>query len=217
MIRTPRLYSFDGIPGRFVRGVAATGSDYTPARHGCPRRRPRATRPDRSCSRRRSAVLSRTSSGSSSTSPLRPLARAAPRDGERDRPRGCRRHRPPRARAEGRDRDAGGRGDVGSPNRILREDIGGKVIVRTGRRIPASSRRRRPLPHLGRPHGRRRRLRREGVARGRGRRRGRLPHGADRAADLPRRRGFAFRQAERTGARSSAARSTPSARSTREC
>src|SRR6187551_578981 len=29
-----------------------------------------------------------------------------------------------------------GRGDVGSPNRILREDIGGKVIVRTGRRIP---------------------------------------------------------------------------------
>ncbi|HEX6762671.1 MAG TPA: isocitrate/isopropylmalate family dehydrogenase [Gaiellaceae bacterium] len=28
------------------------------------------------------------------------------------------------------------RGDVGSPNRILREDIGGKVIVRTGRRIP---------------------------------------------------------------------------------
>ena len=29
-----------------------------------------------------------------------------------------------------------GRGDVGSPNRILREAIGGKVIVRTGRRIP---------------------------------------------------------------------------------
>ena len=29
-----------------------------------------------------------------------------------------------------------GQGDVGSPNRILREDIGGKVIVRTGRRIP---------------------------------------------------------------------------------
>src|SRR6188472_1248204 len=26
--------------------------------------------------------------------------------------------------------------DIGSPNRILREDIGGKVIVRTGRRIP---------------------------------------------------------------------------------
>jgi isocitrate dehydrogenase (NAD+) len=29
-----------------------------------------------------------------------------------------------------------GRGDIGSPNRILREEIGGKVIVRTGRRIP---------------------------------------------------------------------------------
>ena len=29
-----------------------------------------------------------------------------------------------------------GRDDVGSPNRILREDIGGQVIVRTGRRIP---------------------------------------------------------------------------------
>ena len=29
-----------------------------------------------------------------------------------------------------------GRDDVGSPNRILREKIGGKVIVRTGRRIP---------------------------------------------------------------------------------
>ena len=27
-------------------------------------------------------------------------------------------------------------GDVGSPNRLLREEIGGKVIVRTGRRIP---------------------------------------------------------------------------------
>jgi isocitrate dehydrogenase (NAD+) len=29
-----------------------------------------------------------------------------------------------------------GAGDVGSPNRILREEIAGKVIVRTGRRIP---------------------------------------------------------------------------------
>src|SRR5215213_9673453 len=29
-----------------------------------------------------------------------------------------------------------GRGDVGSPNRIVREAVGGKVIVRTGRRIP---------------------------------------------------------------------------------
>ena len=29
-----------------------------------------------------------------------------------------------------------GRDDVGSPNRVLREEIGGKVIVRTGRRLP---------------------------------------------------------------------------------
>jgi isocitrate/isopropylmalate dehydrogenase len=29
-----------------------------------------------------------------------------------------------------------GAGDVGSPNRILREEVGGKVIVRTGRRLP---------------------------------------------------------------------------------
>ena len=29
-----------------------------------------------------------------------------------------------------------GAGDVGSPNRILREQVGGRVIVRTGRRLP---------------------------------------------------------------------------------
>jgi isocitrate dehydrogenase (NAD+) len=29
-----------------------------------------------------------------------------------------------------------GRDDIGSPNRILREEVGGRVIVRTGRRIP---------------------------------------------------------------------------------
>ena len=29
-----------------------------------------------------------------------------------------------------------GRNDVGSPNRILREEVDGKVIVRTGRRLP---------------------------------------------------------------------------------
>ncbi|MGZ4172671.1 MAG: isocitrate/isopropylmalate family dehydrogenase, partial [Solirubrobacteraceae bacterium] len=29
-----------------------------------------------------------------------------------------------------------GAGDVGSPNRILREEVDGKVIVRTGRRLP---------------------------------------------------------------------------------
>ena len=61
------------------------------------------------------------------------------------------------------------RDDVGSPNRILREEIGGRVIVRTGRRIPGvDPARRRPRADLGRPHGGRRRLRREGVARRRG-------------------------------------------------
>ena len=34
-------------------------------------------------------------------------------------------------------------GDVGSPNRLLREEIGGRVIVRTGRRIPGI------VPHGG--------------------------------------------------------------------
>jgi isocitrate/isopropylmalate dehydrogenase len=32
-----------------------------------------------------------------------------------------------------------GKDDVGSPNRILREDVGGTVIIRTGRRIPGVS------------------------------------------------------------------------------
>ena len=31
-----------------------------------------------------------------------------------------------------------GKDDVGSPNRILREEVGGKVIIRTGRRIPGA-------------------------------------------------------------------------------
>src|SRR5919108_5331205 len=30
----------------------------------------------------------------------------------------------------------GGKDDVGSPNRLLREGVDGKVIIRTGRRIP---------------------------------------------------------------------------------
>ena len=78
------------------------------------------------------------------------------------------------------------RDDVGSPNRILREEIGG-----TGDRPdrPQDSRRGaarwRARADLGRPHGRRRRLRREGVARGRGRGRGRVPDRAHRAPDLP--------------------------------
>ena len=68
---------------------------------------------------------------------LRPLAREPPRD--------ARTRSSTRRRAAIREHGLGlkaatitpeGRGDVGSPNRILREEIGGKVIVRTGRRIP---------------------------------------------------------------------------------
>ena len=40
-----------------------------------------------------------------------------------------------------------GMGDVGSPNRILREGVGGSVIVRTGRRIPGVT----PLAHVVHP------------------------------------------------------------------
>ena len=59
-----------------------------------------------------------------------------PRDAEQGRARGGARDPGARPRAEGGDDHAGGHGDVGSPNRILREEIGGRVIVRTGRRIP---------------------------------------------------------------------------------
>ena len=94
------------------------------------------------------------------------------------------------------------RDDVGSPNRILREEIGGKVIVRTGRRIPGRRAvRRRARADLGRADGGRRRVRREGVARGRGDdevafRTERIERSVCRAVAE-----FAFREAERTGAK----------------
>ena len=68
---------------------------------------------------------------------LRPLARGPPGDRERSRLRG--RHSDPgaRLRAEGGDdHPRERRATSARPNRILREEIGGKVIVRTGRRIP---------------------------------------------------------------------------------
>src|SRR5918998_4703745 len=40
-----------------------------------------------------------------------------------------------------------GKDDVGSPNRIVREGIGGKVIIRTGRRIPGVT----PFPGVHHP------------------------------------------------------------------
>ena len=62
-----------------------------------------------------------------------------------------------------------GAGDVGSPNRILREEIGGAGDRPHGEAHPRRrARGRRPRPDLGRADGCRRRVRREGVARRRG-------------------------------------------------
>ncbi len=81
-----------------------------------------------------------------------------------------------------------GKDDVGSPNRILREEIGGKVIVRTGRRIPGVV----PLGGVHAPIS----VVRMAVGdaygakewrEGEGRRRDRVSHGANRATHLPRR------------------------------
>ena len=81
-----------------------------------------------------------------------------------------------------------GKDDVGSPNRLLREGVDGKVIIRTGRRIPGVTPiAGRPPPHLRRADGRRGRLRRRAVARGRGgrARRDRLPHREDHPVGVP--------------------------------
>ena len=57
------------------------------------------------------------------------------------------------------------RGDVGSPNALLRERVGGRVILRIGQRIPGRRRDRgRERADQHRAHGRRRRLQRPGVA-----------------------------------------------------
>ena len=146
---------------------------------------------------------------------------------------GARRRTPSCREAAAAMRDAGfgikaatvtpeGKDDVGSPNRILREEVDGKVIIRTGRRIPGAVGpvSRRALPDLRRPDGGRRRLRRRAVARGRGGlpRRGRAADRADHARRLPRGGRVRFRAAERGGARASTAgRSGPSPPSTRAC
>jgi hypothetical protein len=73
---------------------------------------------------------------------------------QRGRPRGARGDARGRLRHQGGDDHAGGRDDVGSPNRILREEVDGKVIVRTGRGSRASSGRvGRLSPDLRRAHG----------------------------------------------------------------
>ena len=80
-----------------------------------------------------------------------------------------------------------GADDVGSPNRLIREAIDGKVIVRTGRRIPGVS----PVAGIHHPisvvqDGGRGRVRRRGVATPGGRRRGRAAHRGDPSLELPR-------------------------------
>src|SRR5215470_1371536 len=95
-----------------------------------------------------------------------------------------------------------GKEDVGSPNRILREEIGGKVIVRTGRRIPGVV----PLGGVHAPIS----VVRMAVGDAYGAKEWREGSGDDEAAFRTERieRGvcravaeFAFREAERTGAK----------------
>ncbi len=93
-------------------------------------------------------------------------------------------------------------GDVGSPNRILREEIGGRVIVRTGRRIPGIA----PLGGVHAPIS----VVRMAVGDAYGAKEWREGEGEDEAAFRTERierricrsvAEFAFRLAERTGAR----------------
>ena len=134
---------------------------------------------------------------------LRPLARVAPRDAERGRPRGGGGDPRARARTEGGDDHAGD-----ARRRRLAEPDPARGDRRQGDRPhrPAHSRRRavrrRARADLGRAHGGRRRLRRQGMARGRGRfdevafRTERIERSVCRAVAE-----FAFREAERTGAK----------------
>jgi isocitrate/isopropylmalate dehydrogenase len=93
-------------------------------------------------------------------------------------------------------------GDVGTPNRILREEIGGRVIVRTGRRIPGIA----PLGGVHAPIS----VVRMAVGDAYGAKEWREGEGEDEAAFRTERierricrsvAEFAFRLAERTGAR----------------
>ena len=118
---------------------------------------------------------------------LRPLAGEAAGDGQRDRPRGGARDARRRLRAEGGDRHPRGQG-----RRRLAEPDPARGGRRQGDRPhrPPDSRRGRAgvgrlSPDLRGPDGRRRRLRRQAVARGRGRRGARVPDREGVALDLP--------------------------------
>ena len=111
-----------------------------------------------------------------------------------------------------------GADDVGSPNRLLREEIGGKVIVRTGRRIPGVV----PFGGVHAPIS----VVRMAVGDAYGAKEWREGEGDDEVAFRTERierricravAEFAFMQASALTPRSLAARSTRSARSTRGC
>ena len=108
--------------------------------------------------------------------------------------------------------------DVGSPNRILREEIGGRVIVRTGRRIPGIV----PFGGVHAPIS----VVRMAVGDAYGAKEWREGEGDDEVAFRTERierrichavAEFAFRGRARPAQRSSAGRSSRSARSTRGC
>ena len=168
-------------------------------------RRPCASSPRMSWVSSSSSLASTSRWGTGGRPPTASCTRRPPRSGARLRPQGGDDH----ARDRGRRRP---------PNRILREEIGGKVIVRTGRRIPGVV----PLGGVHAPIS----VVRMAVGDAYGATEWREGAGDDEVAlrteRIERRichavAEFAFRQAERMGARSSAARSTRSARSTRGC
>ena len=152
---------------------------------------------------------------------LRSLARKPPRDAETSVVHeAAEAMKATTARAQSGDDHAGSeRATSVRPIAILRKRIDGKVIVRTGRKLPrVRPGRRHSRADLGRAHGGRRRLRRQGMARGRRRRRNRLPHRNDLAQRVPLRRRVCVRpRQERWVPKFSAARSIRSAPYTKGC
>ena len=154
---------------------------------------------------------------------LRPLAREPPSDRQRRLHRGGRGDARRRAGPEGGDDHARGSRRRRQPEPA---DPRGHRRHRDRPHRPADPRRhpdrRHPPPDHGLPDGRRRRLRSRAVARGRRRRRDRVPDRADQPPRLPRRLRARLpdRRRHRPTSRapaSTAARSGPSARSTRAC
>ena len=129
-------------PSSASTGVAAPAAGLAGRFHsGWPKRCglscSRATRPARSCSSRRCACSTRRHPRGGRARALRPLARAtAARRTTRWSPTAAAALRDARFGLKAATITPEGADDVGSPNRILREELDGKVIIRTGRRIP---------------------------------------------------------------------------------